>query len=349
MESLLPYIPGEQPRDASFIKLNTNENPYGASPLALEAIRSAASDDLRLYPDPAGASLKRAIATRMNLTMDHVFIGNGSDEVLAHAFNAFFRGKGAVLLADIIYSFYRTYCSLYELPFRQIALDERFRCNPEDYCGACGVVVIANPNAPTGIAMSLRDIEQILLQNRDVVVLVDEAYVDFGAQSAIELVPTHENLLVTQTFSKSRSLAGLRVGFAVGQPHLIEALERIKNSFNCYPLGRLALEGAVAAWADQGWFDKTRRQVMVDRDRMTGRLRAQGFDVLPSSANFVCVTHNAILAGDLNAGLRLRGIVVRHFDQARIGNWLRISIGAQDQCDRLLEATESIVEACAGW
>lgn len=343
VEKLVPYTPGEQPKHQSFIKLNTNENPYGPSPLALEAIRSASDDGLRLYPDPAATDLRATIASTLKLDAGHVFAGNGSDEVLAHAFNAFFSDKEPILFADITYSFYKTYCELYSINHRKIPLTEDFRINPQDYKGSCGGVVIANPNAPTGIAMGLESIEQILQQNRDVVVLVDEAYVDFGGDSAVGLVPHYENLIVTQTFSKSRSLAGMRVGFAVAQPHLIEALQRVKDSFNSYPLGRLAQVGAVAAWEDQDWFDKTRNLVIADRDRTSNALSQLGFQVLPSATNFVFASHSQIPAEKLLSDLRERGILVRHFKQDPIKNWLRISIGTSEECDALLEATRSIV------
>lgn len=348
VEQLVPYTPGEQPKQRTFIKLNTNENPYGPSPRALEAIRAAASDDLRLYPDPVAADLRQAIASTFQLDPACVFVGNGSDEVLAHAFNAFFRDKGELLFADITYSFYRTFCNLYEVPHRLIPLNEHFRFDPSAYRGPCAGIVIANPNAPTGIAMGLDAVEQILLQNPDVVVLVDEAYVDFGAQSAAELIERYDNLLVVQTFSKSRSLAGLRVGFALGQPHLIDALNRIKDSFNSYPLGRLALAGALAAWEDREWFEKTRSAVMADRDRTAEALERQGFRVLPSATNFLFVSPEAVPAAEMFAALRARGILVRHFSQDRIGNWLRISVGTSDECDALLEATGAIIGEVAG-
>ncbi|MHA7775536.1 pyridoxal phosphate-dependent aminotransferase [Roseibium sp. M-1] len=345
VEKLVPFTPGEQPKDRSFVKLNTNENPFGPSPIALGAIRAAAEDDLRLYPDPGAASLRAAIAGRFGLTRDHVFAGNGSDEILAHAFHAFFCGKAPVLFADITYSFYRTYCELYEVAYRLIPLDDGFRLDTTTFAGPCGGVVLANPNAPTGIAVDLAAIEAVLKQNPDCVVLVDEAYVDFGAECAIGLVPRYDNLLVVQTFSKSRSLAGLRVGFAVGQPHLIEGLQRIKDSFNSYPLGRPALAGAEAAWNDVAWFEETRRLVMAERGRLTGSLTALGFAVLPSAANFVFVSHENLAAGDLLAGLRAEGILVRHFRQDRIANWLRISIGTVEENDALLRALSPITRS----
>ncbi|WP_028029368.1 pyridoxal phosphate-dependent aminotransferase [Gemmobacter nectariphilus] len=343
VRSLVPYVPGEQPKDRQFIKLNTNENPHGPSPRAIEAIRAATGDGLRLYPDPVAGDLRAAVAESFGLTPAHVFAGNGSDEVLAHAFNAFFGGGGEVLFADVTYSFYPTYCTLYGLPHRLIPLDADFGCDVGLYRGPCAGIVIANPNAPTGIPLGLAAIESVLRANPDVVVIVDEAYVDFGCESAAGLIAAHDNLLVVQTFSKSRSMAGLRVGLALGQPHLIEGLVRVKDSFNSYPLGRLALAGALAAWQDRDWFDRTRAQVMADREAMAEGLRAQGFTVLPSAANFVFAHHPGMAAEAILAGLRERGILVRHFRQERICDWLRISVGTSAECAALLAATGAIL------
>ena len=346
VQQLRPYTPGEQPRGAPFVKLNTNENSYGPSPRALQAIRAAADDRLRLYPDPAATDLAQAIAASFGLSPDCVFLGNGSDEVLAHAFHAFFSGKAPILFPDVTYSFYRSYCALYGTPHREIPLDDSFRTDPADWQGhrsaPCGGIVLANPNAPTGIALPLPAIRQILTQNPDTLILIDEAYVDFGADSAAGLVAEFDNLLVVQTFSKSRSLAGLRVGFALGQPPLIEGLRRVKDSFNSYPLGRVALAGALAAWEDSTWFEQTRQQVMADRARMASGLAGQGFRVLPSAANFVFAAHDTVPAETLLADLRARGILVRHFPAPRIRNWLRISIGTAAECDALLQATAGI-------
>lgn len=345
VEALVPYTPGEQPKDRTFVKLNTNENPYGPSPRAVEAIGAATGDALRLYPDPTAAALRTAIGARFGLGADHVFAGNGSDEVLAHAFHAFFRGKGELLFPDVTYSFYPTYCTLYGIPFRQVPLDADFSLNIEALAGPCAGIVIANPNAPTGIALPVAAIKRVLQANPDVVVLVDEAYVDFGADSMAPLVARYDNLLVVQTFSKSRSLAGLRVGFALGQPALIEGLTRIKDSFNSYPLDRLALAGALAAWEDTTWFDETRHKVVADRARLTAGLQARGFAVLPSSANFVFASPSGLGAAQMLQALRERGILVRHFAKGRTRDWLRISIGTAADCDRLLSEIDAITAA----
>lgn len=345
VERLEPYTPGEQPSGQDLIKLNTNENPYGPSPLALEAIRAAADDGLKLYPDPRATGLRSSIATKLDLDAEHIFVGNGSDEILAHSFNAFFREKNAVAFADVTYSFYKTYCKLYEVEHREIALDDGFQCNPVTYDGANGGVILANPNAPTGLKMELTGVEQILRQNPNIVVLVDEAYVDFGAESSVVLVPRYDNLVVVQTFSKSRSLAGLRVGFAVAQPHLIEALTRVKCSFNSYPVDRLALAGAQAAWEDEVWFASTRQKVIADRVRIAEQLETQGFKTLSSAANFIFASHEKIPAKTFAAKLRSKGILVRHFEQSRINNWLRISIGTSGECDALLDAARSILQS----
>jgi len=344
VEKLVPYVPGEQPKGQTFIKLNTNENPYGPFAKVLEAIQAATGDELRLYPDPVAGGLRDSIAASFGLTRENVFAGNGSDEVLAHAFNAFFTGKPRIVFADITYSFYTTYCQLFGVEYTTFPLNEAFEYDLDDYQGPCGGVVIANPNAPTGIALPLEKIEQVLKQNPHVVVIVDEAYVDFGAESAVRLVPRYENLLVVQTFSKSRSLAGARVGFAVGQPHLIEGLNRVKDSFNSYPLDRLALVAAKAAWQDAEGFEQTRSKVIASREKLAGQLSELGFSSLPSATNFLFVSHSSVPAAELQAGLRARGILVRHFSKPRIENWLRISIGTDDECSALVRALQEILQ-----
>jgi histidinol-phosphate aminotransferase len=338
VKTLVPYMPGEQPKLANLVKLNTNENPYGPSPLALAAMRAELSDDLRLYPDPNSDRLKQAIASFHGVQSAQVFVGNGSDEVLAHAFHGLFQHAQPLLFPDISYSFYPVYCGLYEIPFETIALDEDFQIRVEDYQRPNGGIVFPNPNAPTGCLLGLAAIEQLLKSNPDTVVLVDEAYIDFGGVSAISLVDRYANLLVCQTLSKSRSLAGLRVGFAVGHPDLIEALERIKNSFNSYPLDRIAIAGAAASYEDRGYFEATCQQVIASRESVVAKLQSLGFAVLPSAANFIFARHPQQDAAALAAGLREHRVIVRHFKQARIEQFLRISIGTPAQNQALFDA-----------
>jgi histidinol-phosphate aminotransferase len=338
VKDLVPYVPGEQPKLAKLVKLNTNENPYGPSPKALAAMQAELNDDLRLYPDPNGERLKQAVADYYGVQPAQVFVGNGSDEVLAHAFHGLFQHDKPLLFPDISYSFYPVYCGLYGISAEEIALDQQLQIRLEDYVRPNGGIVFPNPNAPTGCLLALDTIERLLRANPDSVVLVDEAYIDFGGQSAIALVDKYPNLLVTQTLSKSRSLAGLRVGLAVGHPELIEALERIKNSFNSYPLDRLAIAGAAAAFEDRTYFEQTCRQVIDSRESVVTGLQALGFEVLPSAANFVFARHPHKDAATLAAGLREQGVIVRHFKQARIAQFLRISIGAPEQNQALLDA-----------
>ena len=338
VKDLVPYVPGEQPKLAKLVKLNTNENPYGPSPKALAAMQAELSDDLRLYPDPNSDLLKQAVADFYGVATAQVFVGNGSDEVLAHAFHGLFQHGQPLLFPDISYSFYPVYCGLYGIPFAAVALDEQLQIRVEDYLRPNGGIVFPNPNAPTGRLLALEAIERLLKANPDTVVLVDEAYIDFGGVSAIGLVNQYPNLLVTQTLSKSRSLAGLRVGLAVGHPDLIEALERIKDSFNSYPLDRLAIAGAAAAFADRAYFTRTCQLVIDSREALVAALQQQGFEVLPSAANFVFARHPQQDAAALAAGLREHGVIVRHFKQARIAQFLRISIGTPEQNQALLDA-----------
>ncbi len=343
---LSPYVPGEQPKTGSLVKLNTNENPYGPSPRAIAAMRAEASDSLRLYPDPESTALREAIADLHRVTAAQVFVGNGSDEVLAHVFRALLDHDAPLLFPDITYSFYPVYCGLFGIDYRQVPLGDDFGIAVDDYRADNGGIIFANPNAPTGMLLDLGEIERLLEFNRDSVVVVDEAYVDFGGASAIPLVDRHDNLLVIHTLSKSRSLAGLRVGFAVGDPGLVEALDRVKDSFNSYPLDRFAQAGARAAIEDREWFEDTRRRVMASRERTAAGLAALGFEVLPSAANFVFARHPGCAGGELAAALRQRGILVRHFQRPRIDEFLRITIGTDGDCDALLGALGEIV---AGW
>lgn len=344
---LTPYVPGEQPKLSNLVKLNTNENPYPPSPRALAALRGEVGDSLRLYPDPNSDRLKTAIADYYRVDRDQVFVGNGSDEVLAHAFLGLLKHEAPLLFPDISYSFYPVYCGLYGIDGRGVPLSEQFEIRVDDYLNAasCGAIIFPNPNAPTGRLLPLAEIERLLAGRPDVVVVVDEAYIDFGGDTAIALVGKYPNLLVVQTLSKSRSLAGLRVGFAVGDAALIEALERIKNSFNSYPLDRLAIAGAAAAIEDREHFEMTRAAVIASRERLIAEMAVLGFDTLPSAANFIFARHPDHDAGELTAALRARSIIVRHFRQARIEQYLRITIGDDAQCAALVAALREILGA----
>ncbi|MGJ7607191.1 histidinol-phosphate transaminase [Variovorax sp. LT1R20] len=347
--ALEPYVPGEQPRIANLVKLNTNENPYPPSPLAVDAIQQAAANGLERYPDPTSLALREAVARRHGLTVDQVFAGNGSDEVLAHAFFAFFQQAEPLLMPDVSYSFYKVYAQLYGIACELQPVDEGLRIDVEAVAararGGCSGIVIANPNAPTGIGLPLSQIERLLAACPDRVVLVDEAYVDFGGESALPLIDKYPNLLVVQTLSKSRSLAGLRVGFACGQQHLIDALVRVKDSFNSYPLDRLATAGAVAALEDEAWFATTRDKIVDTREGLSLQLEDLGFEVLPSQTNFVFARHPQRDAAELAALLRERAVLVRHFRQPRIAQYLRISIGTREQCSALVQALQAILDA----
>nr|WP_315217957.1 histidinol-phosphate transaminase [uncultured Duganella sp.] len=343
VHELTPYTPGEQVRMPNLIKLNTNENPYGPSPKALAAMQAAVGDSLRLYSDPASTAVKDAVAKRFGLTRAQVFVGNSSDEVLAHTFHALLKHDKPLLCPDISYSFYPTYCSLYGIEARQVPLNAQFEIDVADYAQPCGAIIIANPNAPTGIALPLERIEALLAAHADQVVVIDEAYVDFGADSAIALLDRYDNLLVVQTLSKSRSLAGLRVGFAVGHPDLIAGLERVKNSFNCYPLGQVAQAGAVAAIEDAAYMEQTSQAIIATRAWLTARMVDLGFEVLPSHANFIFARHPRHDGAAVAAALRERAILVRHFKQPRIDQFLRISIGTDEECAALIDALKAIV------
>jgi len=341
VENLKPYVPGEQPKIANLVKLNTNENPFGPSPKVIEAIQKELNDNLRLYPDPEGRALKEAIAhyhADHGIKPNQVFVGNGSDEVLAHIFQGLLKQDKPILFPDITYSFYPVYCGLYQVESQTIPLTKSFEIDPADYKRANGGIIFPNPNAPTGRYMVLQHVEEMLESNPDSVVVVDEAYVDFGGETAIALVNQYPNLVVTQTLSKARSLAGLRVGFAVANEELIEALNRVKDSFNSYPLDRLALAGAVAAFEDHQWFEDSCNGVINERKRLTEELEELGFEVLPSKANFVFTRHKQKAGADIAAMLREQGIIVRHFDKPRIGDFLRITIGTSDQNNALLKA-----------
>ncbi|MDR3370606.1 histidinol-phosphate transaminase [Rhodoferax sp.] len=347
VDQLVPYVAGEQPKLDKLVKLNTNENPYPPSPRVVAAITQAAQQGLQLYPDPESSALRQVIAAHLGLAEQHVFLGNGSDEVLAHAFFAFFQQGLPLLMPDVSYSFYKVYCGLYGITAKTVPLADDLSLNVSDYAVApsqsVAGVVIANPNAPTGMGLPLADIERLLDMHPQCVVLVDEAYVDFGGESAVGLIARYPNLLVVHTLSKSRSLAGLRIGYACGQTHLIDALTRVKNSFNSYPLDRLAIAGGVAAFEDKAYFEQTRQQVMGSREGLVLALEDMGFVVLPSQANFVFARHPVHDAAGLAAGLRARGVLVRHFKLPRIDQYLRISVGTPEQCDALVQALSSLL------
>lgn len=345
VKDLDPYSPGEQPQISNITKLNTNENPYGPSPAVITAISEAADDRLRLYPPPEADQLKCKIAEYFQLSATQIFVGNGSDEVLAHIFNGLLSHpeKGPLLFPDISYSFYPVFCQLYGIHHEKIPLADDFSIDLDDFQRANGGIIFPNPNAPTGLLLGLDAIESLLQKNTDTVVVVDEAYIDFGGQTAASLIDQYDNLLVVQTMSKSRSLAGMRVGYAMGSEHLIEGLNRIKNSFNSYPLGHLQIAAAIAAFDDTQYFENTRQKVISERERVVDKLQSLGFEVLPSKSNFVLVRHPQNKADLLAQSLREKGIIVRYFAKPRIDQFLRITIGTDAQNTLLIECLKQIL------
>ena len=346
VRDLEPYVPGEQPKIQNLLKLNTNENPYPPSPKVVDAVQAVLThqaDTLRLYPDPDATVLKQAIAKQQNVDVSQVFVGNGSDEVLAHIFKAFFIQQEPILYPDITYSFYPVYSQFFGVQTKQIPLNEKFEIDISDYEQENGGIIITNPNAPTSIALGLDKIEQVLKANPNRVIVIDEAYVDFGAESAVELISRYENLVVCQTTSKSRSLAGLRVGFAIAQAHLIAALEAVKNSFNSYPIDRFAIAAAVASFEDQDYFQEQCEKVIASREKLAGNLTELGFNVLPSKANFIFATHSLHDAAQLAEKLREQGIIVRYFNKPRINQFLRITIGTDEQNQRLVDTLKMLI------
>ena len=343
VSQLQPYVPGEQPDIANITKLNTNENPYGPSPRVLSAIQGLLNEDLRLYPPPNADGLRQTIAEYYQLEPKQVFLGNGSDEVLAHVFNGLLKKSQPLLFPDISYSFYPVFCQLYGIVFEKIPLSEDFSLAVEDYSRPNGGIIFPNPNAPTGRLLGLNAIEQLLKSNPDSVVVIDEAYIDFGGESAVPLINLYANLLVVQTMSKSRSLAGMRIGYAMGSVDLIEGLERIKNSFNSYPLGHLPIAAGIAAFEDQKYFEDTCQRVIASRGWLTNSLHNLGFKVMPSAGNFIFVRHNRRAAAELALSLRQNGIIVRHFKQSRIQQFLRITIGTEKQNERLVNTLTTLL------
>lgn len=342
LRRLTPYTPGEQPRNQAYIKLNTNESPYPPSPGVLAALNRAEGENLRLYSDPEAVELREALAARYGVERENVFVANGSDEALSFAFLAYAADGRGVAFPDISYGFYAVFARLYGIPVRQVPLRADFRLVPEDYNHLHRTIVLANPNAPTGLALSRDEVGGIVRANPDAVVVVDEAYVDFGGESSVELIDRYPNLLVIQTASKSRALAGLRVGWAMGNPNLIQGLCCVRDSINSYTVDRLAQAGAAAAVEDEDYFTRTCQKVMATRERTAQRLREMGYTVLPSQANFLFVSHPDKSGKALLDGLRERGVLVRWWSNPAISNWLRISIGTDAEMDTLLSALQEL-------
>lgn len=338
-----PYVPGEQPQSNDIIKLNANENPYPPAPGVQETLRTFDASRLTLYPDANGKALKNTLANRFGVKPTQVFLGNGSDDVLALAFQSFFCSGEPILYPDITYSFYPVWCDLFRIPYETVPLDEAFCVNVRDYDKPNGGIVLPNPNAPTGRGLSLDLLEDLLQHNADCVVIIDEAYVDFGAQSAVPLIEKYENLLVVQTMSKSRSLAGLRIGYALGSETLIATLEAVKNSYNSYTMDALALAAGEAAVSDETYFQETCQKVIATRERTADALRALGFTLQPSLTNFLFVTHPDRKASEIFEYLRQKNIFIRYFNLPRIDNYLRITIGTDDQMDRMIDALRAFL------
>ena len=343
VQNLDPYVPGEQPKDKTYIKLNTNENPYPPSPHVVAAIKQAANENLRLYPTPTCNELRTTIAHYHGLKAEQIFVGNGSDELLAFSFLAFFNPDSAILFPDITYSFYPVYCALFRIDYTLVSLNEDFSIPTEKFLRENGGIIFPNPNAPTGKSLGLQSIAKIAEHNKDQVVIIDEAYIDFGGESAVKLIEHYPNLLIIQTLSKSRSLAGLRVGFAMGHKDLIEALDRVKNSINSYTLDRIALAGALESFKDEGYFQDARQKVIATREKTALRLETMGFYIIPSKANFIFISHPSISAERLYQQLREKGILVRYFNKARIDNFLRVSIGTEEEMEHLIQRVTEIV------
>ncbi len=341
-KALAPYIPGEQLQDRQYIKRNTNENPFPPSEAVAQAIHGCAPDTLRLYPDPEARELKEAIAAYYRVKDAQVFVGNGSDEVLGFSFLAFFRNGRPIAFPDISYSFYQVYCDLFGISYQCPPLTDRYEIDVNDYQAGLGGVIFPNPNAPTGVFTPLAEIETLVRRNPEFVVIVDEAYVDFGAESCVSLVGQHPNLLVIQTLSKSRSLAGLRVGFAIGHEDLIAGLNRVKNSFNSYPLDRLAICGAVAAFHDQSYFEECCARIIRNREWLTAELESRSYFVPASRANFLFARHPVVNGETLYSYLKSEGILVRHLAGPRIKDFVRITIGKEHEMQRLVEALDCL-------
>ncbi|MBP5555501.1 MAG: histidinol-phosphate transaminase [Lachnospiraceae bacterium] len=342
VRKVVPYVPGEQPT-GKVIKLNTNENPYPPAPGVEALLKNFDVSLLKKYPEADCHTLVSALAEKYNVKPSQVFVGVGSDDVLAMAFLTFFNSEKSILFPDITYSFYDVWASLFKIPYEQIPLDDEFRIHPEDYEKENGGVVIANPNAPTGVFMGLDGIRKILDANRDVVCIVDEAYVDFGAESALSLLDEYDNLLVIQTFSKSRSMAGLRIGFAIGSEKMIKYLNDVKYSYNSYTMNSITLEIGVEAVRDDAYFRSTCEKIIATRERLKGQLRDLGFEFQDSKTNFIFAKHASVPAEHIFKELKSRNIYVRYWNKPRISEYLRISVGTDEECDTLVANLKEIL------
>ena len=338
-----PYVPGEQPNEKDMVKLNTNENPYPPSPKVLQAMNDFDIDTLRLYPDPNSQLLVDAIAKRYDVDSDQVFVGVGSDDVLAIAFMTFFNGKKPVLFPDITYSFYNVWAELFNIPYERPALDENFNIVAEDYYKENGGVILANPNAPTGIEQNEAFLREVIEHNQDVVVIIDEAYVDFCDYSALDLIKEYDNVLVVQTYSKSRSMAGMRIGYAMGSTELIKAMNDVRYSYNSYPMTRLSVALGVAALEDEEYFQETKQKIVDTREWTKKELKRLGFTFGDSKTNFIFAKHETVHANEIFTKLREKHIYVRHFSADRIDNYLRISIGTQKEMEYFISEVEKLV------
>lgn len=343
LRNIEPYVPGEQSKDKDIVKINANENPYPPSPKAIEALKSFDTNKLRFYPSANSTKLKEAIAKYYKVDVSNVFVGNGSDDVLAVAFQSFFNSEKPIAYPDLTYSFYPVWCSLFGIKYKNYPVGDDFRINPEDYKEKNGGVVIPNPNAPTSLGEGLDFVEKILNYNQDSVVIIDEAYVDFGGTSSIPLIDKYENLLVTGTFSKSRSLAGLRIGFAIGSKALIDVMEAVKNSYNSYTVDSLSIEMGAASIEDDEYFKSTCKKVIKTRERVTLELEKLGFDVLDSQTNFIFATHNEHNMKSLFEYLKTQKVFIRYFSLPRIENYVRITIGTNEEMDIFLEKTKEFI------
>ena len=349
IKEIEPYVPGEQPKDKKYIKLNTNENPYPPSKKVIEKIKSMNLEDLKLYPDPDVSELRKVIAEYFSkkiderITKEQIFVGNGSDEVLALIFMTFFNKGDKVYYPDITYSFYPVYADLFDLKEIKVPLNENFEIEIEKYFGLDGHIIITNPNAPTSIALKLEEIEKIAEKNPNQLVVVDEAYVDFGAESAVKLVNKYDNVLVVQTFSKSRSFAGMRLGYAIGSENTIEGLNRLKFSFNSYTIDKISIESGIESFKDDEYFMKTNAKIIETREKTVKKLKELGFKVLNSRANFIFISHNKVFAGDLYKQLKDNGILVRYFAKDRIDNYLRVTIGTDEEMEIFIEKLEKLL------